>query len=347
MSINPALFAPYTVLRGLSSRSATQLAKRATLEQRRTGDYLFRAGECSDSTYFLVSGRLAYETPAGLLAGQLHSHDDAAREPLPEDSPHPFSARCLSDVEYLAIDSALLEVMLSWGREPRVDVGELSSTTVCAEDDWMLRLLQRRSFQQLPAQTLQSMFMRMSAMTAAPGERLIHQGGVGDYFYVIVKGRCRVLREAPGQASVSLASFGPGDCFGEESLLSGLPRNASVEASTAMELLRIGQADFAQLLVDAWTRRLEPRLAISHVAAGTARWLDVRLPSERGDRPMPDSLGIPLYRLRARLGELPAEMAYICICDSGRRSAVAAFILAHHGLEAYSLEGGLPELPGG
>jgi len=341
MSISTALFAPFTLLRGLSSQSAAHLAKRAKVQRWRAGDYLFKAGETSICTYFLVSGHLAYHTPAGLLIGQLSSSDGAAREPLSEEALHSVSARCLSNVDCLCIDSALLEVMLSWGRTPQLQVGELSAATACADDDWMLRLLQRRSFQQLPAQTLQSIFMRMVPVTAAPGERLIRQGEVGDYFYVIEKGRCRVLREEPDAAPVSLAIFGPGDCFGEESLLSGTPRNATVEALTAARLLRISNGDFAQLLADAWTRRLQRASADLRVAAGTARWLDVRLPSERLEPAFADSLHIPLYRLRAMAGELPADIAYICICDNGRRSAVAAFILAHHGHEAYALEYGV------
>lgn len=341
MSISLNLFAPYSLLRGLSSQSASQLARRTQLIRRRVGDYLFHAGDHSAYTYFLVSGEVAFEAPSGLLAGHLSAQDRAAAEPLPEVSPHQVSARCLSEVSCLSIDSALLEVMLSWGRAPQIDVGEISSDKPADTDDWMLRLLQHRSFQQLPAAVLQSMFLRMSPIEAAAGDLLIRQNDRGDFFYVIVEGRCRVIREAADGTSLPLATFGPGDCFGEESLLSGTPRNASVQALTAVRLLRMEQSDFAQLLSDAWTRRLSARIAESHVASGAARWLDVRLPSERRGQPLPGSLHIPLYCLRAKAGALPDGIRYVCVCDNGRRSAVAAFILAHSGRDACVLENGL------
>ncbi|WP_299688906.1 cyclic nucleotide-binding domain-containing protein [Hydrocarboniphaga sp.] len=317
------------------------MAKRTKLIHRHGGDYLFRAGEHSAYTYFLVSGQLAFEAPTGLLSGHLSAGDTAAAEPLPGTSPPQVSARCLSDVACLSVDSALLEVMLSWGRDPQVDVGEVGAHTATAADDWMLRLLQRRTFQQLPARILQAMFLRMSPVSANSGEMLIRQSESGDYFYVIVEGHCRVIREVPGHAPLVLATFGPGDCFGEDSLLSGTPRNASVQAQNAVKLLRLSQADFAQLLGSAWTRRLGFDAAAGRVASGTARWLDVRLPSERAGRHLPDSLNIPLYRLRSKAAELPAGTVYICVCDNGRSSAVAAFILAHLGLEACVLGNGL------
>lgn len=345
MSISLKLFAPYSLLRGLSSQSASQLARRTELISRPVGDYLFRAGDRSAYTYFLVSGQLAFETSSGLLTGHLSSRDSAASEPLPAVSPHQLSARCLSQVSCLSIDSSLLEVMLSWGREPQVEVGEIGGSAADATDDWMLRLLQRRTFQQLPPQVLQSMFMRMTSLDAETGTTLIRQNESGDYFYVIVEGRCQVVREAREQPPVPLATLGPGDCFGEDSLLSGTPRNASVQALSAVRLLRMSQTDFAQLLADAWTRRLERQAAERRVAGGGARWLDVRLPSERNEPSLPGSLHIPLYRLRAKATGLSDSVAYICVCDNGRRSAVAAFVLAHLGLEAYVLENGLQGSP--
>lgn len=346
MSISLNLFAPYSLLRGLSSQSASQLAKRTQLIRHSVGDYLFRAGDRSAYTYFLVSGQLAFEAPTGLLAGHLSSRDRAAAEPLPEVSPHQVSARCMSEVSCLSIDSALLEVMLSWGHDPKVDVGEINADSKIASDDWMLRLLQHRTFQQLPATVLQSMFQRMNPIEAAAGDMLIRQNERGDYFYVIVEGRCRVIREAPDHSSLLLATFGPGDCFGEESLLSGTPRNASVQALNAVKLLRMEQSDFAQLLSEAWTHRLGARAADARVASGTARWLDVRLPSERSGGGLPGSLHIPLYCLRAKAAELPAGITYICVCDNGRRSAVAAFILTHLGREACVLDQGLQGIAG-
>ena len=50
---------------------------------------------------------------------------------------------------------------------------------------------------------------------------MIKQGDEGDYFYVIVDGRCVVTRETPlNREGVKLAELGGGDTFGEEALIS-------------------------------------------------------------------------------------------------------------------------------
>jgi len=43
-----------------------------------------------------------------------------------------------------------------------------------------------------------------------------------------------------------------------------------------------------------------------------------------------------------KLAQLDPAMTYIAVCDTGRRSSVAVFVLSEKGFEAYSLENGLP-----
>ena len=43
-----------------------------------------------------------------------------------------------------------------------------------------------------------------------------------------------------------------------------------------------------------------------------------------------------------KLALLEPSTRYIVVCDSGRRSAVAVFVLTQKGYEAYVLDGGLP-----
>jgi rhodanese-related sulfurtransferase len=46
--------------------------------------------------------------------------------------------------------------------------------------------------------------------------------------------------------------------------------------------------------------------------------------------------------LRMKLAQLDPATAYVVVCDTGRRSSVAAFVLIEKGYEAYTLENGLP-----
>jgi CRP-like cAMP-binding protein len=85
------------------------------------------------------------------------------------------------------------------------------------------------------------------------GEALVHEGRREGEFYLIVEGKAKVTRKGR-----TVANLGPGDYFGELALLDPGPRNATVVAETPMEVLELGQREFASLLneVPAISRKL-------------------------------------------------------------------------------------------
>jgi CRP-like cAMP-binding protein len=197
-----------------------------------------------------------------------------------------------------------------------------------------------RLFQRVPPSNLKAMFLRMQPIDTRPGDVIIKQGDEGDYFYVLIAGRCMVTREIPNQKPARLAELEPGACFGEEALISSDRRNATITMLTAGRLMRLSKADFRTLLNEPLSRRLDWPAAKALVAAGKARWLDVRLPSEHQLQHLPGSINLPLYMLRMKLATLDPRQPYVVYCDTGRRSAVAAFVLAQKGYEALVLEKG-------
>jgi CRP/FNR family transcriptional regulator, cyclic AMP receptor protein len=75
------------------------------------------------------------------------------------------------------------------------------------------------------------------------GKILVSEGATGTEFFVILDGKARVERRGR-----KVASVGPGGFFGDLALLDRAPRNASVIAETPMELLVLGQREFAALI---------------------------------------------------------------------------------------------------
>ncbi len=75
------------------------------------------------------------------------------------------------------------------------------------------------------------------------GKVLVTEGSAGTEFFVIVDGKARVTRRGR-----KVAELGPGQFFGELALLDRAPRNATVVAETPMELLVLGQREFAALI---------------------------------------------------------------------------------------------------
>lgn len=68
--------------------------------------------------------------------------------------------------------------------------------------------------------------------------------------------------------------------------------------------------------------------------------IDVREPDEFAAGRVPGARNIPLQQLRDRLTEVPANQPVAVICQSGRRSAQGAEVLAAAGIDAVTVDGG-------
>lgn len=89
---------------------------------------------------------------------------------------------------------------------------------------------------------------------AAPGEGLIREGDPGESLFAVLSGKLKVVRAVErlepytGLYWETIAELDPGAWFGEASLLTGAPRNATVVADTACELLELPKAAFEHCL---------------------------------------------------------------------------------------------------
>jgi len=205
----------------------------------------------------------------------------------------------------------------------------------------MTVLLQSRAFHRIPPANLQAVFIRMQRVEYAAGDTIIRQGDEGDYFYVVVSGRCVVTRETPlNRDGIKLAELGMGDTFGEEALISGARRNATVTMLTDGALMRLGKDDFNSLLNEPLLRWVDYGEA-QRIVAGGGRWLDVRLPSEFEHCHFDNAINVPLYFVRLKLKTLEPSVPYVVCCDNGRRSSAAAYLLSERGFDTVVLKDGI------
>ena len=327
-------------LDGLKRESLAALAKNIRLQRLSSGEFLFREGDQDKRTLWLLSGRVELQRggrPIGILAGGT----TAAAAPLFPGNPRDTSIRVLDPIEYLGIDSELLDVAITWDQTGIYEVAELKQAAEGGGDDWMTTLLTTKAFHKIPPANLQAIFQRLERVPYKAGETVIRQGQDGDYFYVIVDGKCLVTRETPlNRTGLKLAELTIGDTFGEEALLAGTKRNATVSMLTDGVLMRLGSEDFRQLMSEPLLQRVAPARAEEIIARG-GQWLDVRMPQEYQAQAIPGSLNIPLYFIRPKLSTLDRDVSYVVVCDTERRSRAAAFILIERGFDAYVLEGGL------
>ncbi len=83
----------------------------------------------------------------------------------------------------------------------------------------------------------------MDEVEVPAGKQLAAIGDAGREMFIIIDGRALVTTRRGHSAHI-----GPGDFFGEMSLIDGDPRSATVKAATPMRLLVLGYREFWQLL---------------------------------------------------------------------------------------------------
>src|SRR5215210_7320364 len=84
--------------------------------------------------------------------------------------------------------------------------------------------------------------------TFPAGHVVFREGDDSDTCYVVRGGHARAIREHPDGRQITLATFGPGDIFGELAMFDDERRSATVEAVDELEALGIPGVDMRRLL---------------------------------------------------------------------------------------------------
>jgi CRP-like cAMP-binding protein len=320
-------------LAGLSAERLTELAEIAHVEHVARGADPLSGRPATQSIFLLAGEMLLFFQGGGTLV--VVGGTEETRHALNRQKQKVARSRAISEVDLLTLEDELLDILTTWdqvaaGAEPgAAPIGGAFS----------LGHLRSGAFSQLPAANIDELLKRFERVRAARGDTVIREGDEGDYYYVIESGRFQVERLVGG-AKVVLAELRGGDAFGEEALVSDAKRNASVTALSDGELLRLGRAHFNELLREPLLKRLRFEDAAEKVRKG-ALWLDVRYPSEYQYDKLPGAINVPLAEVRNMFAVLDRSREYIAYCQSGRRSAAAAFLFASRGFRVWLLEGGL------
>jgi CRP-like cAMP-binding protein len=127
------------------------------------------------------------------------------------------------------------------------------------------------------------------------GEVVFREGDRSDTCYVVRSGRARAVREHQGGRTITLATFGAGDIFGELAMFEDESRSATVEALEETEACAILGGDMRRLL------REHPEIAVKLLGA-----LGRRL-RETNDRLTRQSFQTVQSRVASALAELVAS----------------------------------------
>lgn len=294
---------------------------------------------------YLLRGELVLTYPDG-SAKLLVGGSERARYPLARRGEVFTSAKTTTEVELMRIDDDLLDIMATWDQivsaealPKRKDAPSSFANWAVMSGMFSVSSLKYGAFSHLPPAHIDELLGRFERIEVKKGDVVIREGAEGDLYFVIETGRCKVERTVGG-VSMLLAELKSGDAFGEEALVSEVKRNATVTMKSDGALLKLSKKDFVELLREPLLHRLSVEEARGKIANG-AQWIDVRYPSEYQYDKLAGAINIPLSEIRNAFGALDKGKEYVLYCQSGRRSAAAAFLLAQRGYRAFVLAGGL------
>jgi CRP-like cAMP-binding protein len=341
----PAQLAALTPLAGLSPQRLSELAEVAVVERAARGTDPLKERMASPQSVFLLQGEmlLAFKGGGTLVVG---GGTDDTRQALNRQKRPVARTKAITDVELLVVDDEVLDILATWDQVAAASSGNGSHMALAVRSDarlaagaFSLSNLRTGAFAQMPAAHIDELLKRFERVPMARGDQIIREGDEGDFYYVVESGRLQVERLVGG-AKVVLAELKSGDAFGEEALVSEAKRNATVLALTEGQVLRLNKQQFNDLLREPLLRRLGFEQAAEKVRRG-ALWLDVRYPSEYQYDKLPGAINVPLAEVRNMFAVLDRSKEYIAYCQSGRRSAAAAFLFAQRGFKVWVLKGGL------
>jgi CRP-like cAMP-binding protein len=157
----------------------------------------------------------------------------------------------------------------------------------------------------LPEEAVDSLIAAMSVIAVDRGTVLFEQNEPGEYLYIVISGKVKLSRHSRHMEKL-IAMLGPGDQFGELSLLDPGPRNST---ATVVAHARLARLDKASL--DRWImHRPDVALRLLHVLARRLR----RTTSELADTiliDVPGRIAKQLLDLARRFGVRDHDGIYL------------------------------------
>ena len=358
----------------LSNERLDELISLAYVEKTGIGMSLFREGEIDNQTLYLLSGDVQLASSDGKILTVIKHMSNQAHFPLDDSQPRQSSGTAMTPVEVFRIDNSVLDYMMMWDQmavseileqkekksaapaessedEP-VETNDSTIATTAKQKEgkkitperkvevyisdksWIRKMQHIMAFKTMPPANIKHMLETMEPVELEAGDTIVKQGDEGDYYYVLVEGNAKVTR------TIELATLEAGQSFGEEALISGSKRNASITMTEKGSVMRLAKRDFNAMLKEPLLSRVNADEARQQVRDG-AQWLDIRHAKEFNYSHLPGAINIPLHELRLRLDELDKSQHYICYCRTGHRSSAATFLLAQAEFNVNVLSGGV------
>lgn len=251
-----------------------------------------------------------------LLRGTVRCGDRVVRQdsPIAREKPvYPGSEEIvtLAPVQLLRVDTRPIAFLL----DQRHDA--IYGMDVVAES-WETRFLSSLVLQRLPPERWQRLLRCMTRLEVHRGQDVLRYGDAGEEFLVLRAGRASV--HAHGR---TLSFLNPGDFFGEDALISGARRNATVTMLSDGVVMTLPKSKFTELLLGSVVQ-------IVREANDAQKGIRISVCAQ----PSEGMIGLPLQKLRESTGSLDPLARYFVAEGPLEERFLAAFLLTQQGFDA-------------
>lgn len=324
------LFSPFNKQ---SEQVLAKIAEKALLRPLRHGEFLFKEGDTETRTFFLVSGEVEMP-PAGGSAIAVSSISPQSIKALSNDKPRRATVKAVGRVVVIEMDDEVLNTVAQSIHSSSYKVDDIS---VAQEDDWMTRFVQYLDALKLPVQNIQYVMSHLQEVPVRKGTVVVRQGDIGDHYYIVKKGVCKVVWQAqPGAKPVELVTLKEGAGFGEEALINDGKRNASIVMVVDGVLMRLDKSVFISQVVEPLLSYVIYRDIEKHLGKD-ALLVDVREPNEANRSHLQHTVNIPFKMLRKVAPTLDPAKHYVIYLDR-ENLKVTAFLMTQFGLRVSVLK---------
>lgn len=349
LGINANTVQPYKPFSELNDKYRKHVVFASEIIEFAKGDTVLKGAIDRNCYYYLLKGKLSFKT--GMLSKKTLSSDD-------KNSLFDIGALLPGEVDIIAADAGhilavkidMMDAALAWTQAAELEATSATTEKTRSnpvkemiveeeeEDDWMSELLAYPLFFNLPPANISRVLSLFEKVEVRKGEEIIKQGDEGNYFYALIKGKANVITE--DQKDKPVASLSSGSYFGEDALVSGSPRSASVIMTTDGEVGRLDRESFQSLLQEPVVKYISQEEVGKNLMKRSVRCvlIDVRSNEEFEHAPSHNSRNIPCRELRSSIAELDKEALYFISPEGGKRSELAAHLMSQANLQAFVIQ---------
>lgn len=222
----------------LSSMWQSVIISQATIEDYQRGQVVLEQGSPGKAFFIIISGTVSVVADKKEIA-ELSTGDFFGEYSIRHDVPCTATIIAKTPVKIALISRDIFLEIVS-----KTAFGQILSRI----HRFRPLLLEFAFVKGLPPEKVNLLAASSKRAQFKSGKKILSQGQVADYFYMISKGQVAVTVNGGSQPEQRIAVLTAGQCFGEMALLSGEKRNANVVALSDVEVLAISCQNFKKIV---------------------------------------------------------------------------------------------------